>query len=178
MDNPTDPNQMTQQEAQDAAMRAQGVNPEEKIQADYFGVTADTKYMLPDGVSYVMLRTMNEGGRSQYQKESSKDVTVHKLSGDAKLRVDQAAERHALLRACITDWNLMRGGQPVRFSSAEMTGFLRDAPTKVIDGIEEKCRELNEWLIADMKLEDIDAEIDRLREMRKQVEEEQAGNAA
>lgn len=167
----------TPEDALDASMRAQGVEPYESAQTDYFGGSTQSNFVLGDGKTFVTIKTMNEGDRAEYQNANNKEVRVQKASGDAILKMSQADERHALIRACVVDWNLIRSGSPVPFSKAELNGFLKTGHTEAIDAIEKACRKANPWLIADMEVADIDAEIESLQEMRiKVVAEQEAKN--
>lgn len=162
----------------DDAMRAAGVEPYEQVgQADYFGGGSLEEYTLPDGVSTITLKEMNEGDRRRYQNGVNRDVRVQKATGDAILQLSQADERHSLLKATIVGWNLIRAGAAVPFTSRELDAFLASAPTKIIDGIEKRARELNPWLLADMTVEDIDAEIANLEKMREDVARAEEGKA-
>lgn len=149
---------------------------------DYFGFDESLKWFFPDNRQYIEYKRLNEGDRARFQKMTTRDITVVRNTGDAKLKVDPATERHELLNASVTGWFIVRGGEPVPFSKgspgATFQKWLDKADPKIIDDLELAIRKANPWLQADMTLEDIDKEMDRLRELRDQVEEKQRGEAS
>lgn len=162
------------------AMRQGGVNPTERVYDDYFGFAETHQVPLPDGKQYVEITVLNEGAKKNYQNTVNRDVTIQKATGDAKMRMAQGDERHALLKAAITGWYLVRRDKdtgefrPVSFTNRNLAEFLDNAPPRIIELIEKEIRKLNPWLMADLSLEDIDKEIANLQELRqKKVEEEE-----
>lgn len=164
--------------AMEENMRAQGVNPYERTPADYFGVDAEETVVLPDEVSFVSIRTLNEGHRRKYLNEVNRDVRFHRATGDAVMRMAPGDEKQTLLKLAITGWNLHRGGQPIPFSPLNLDAFLTTAPPKVIDLIDKRVRKMNDWLMADVTAEDIRAEIADLQEQLAKLEAEEEGKAA
>lgn len=144
-------------------------------QVDYFGFSGSAVHVLPDGVSTVTIKTMNEGEKSRYQKLTQRDVVLERGSGNARMKMDPSEERHALLETCITDWNLVRNGVPIPFGRQALNDFLKLADPKVVEDIEKACRKANPWLLSDMTVEDIDREIENLKEMRQVAEEREQG---
>jgi hypothetical protein len=157
-----------------AAQQA-GVVTEVKAPADYWGFDETTNWYFPDEVQYLVLRKMNEGQKAQYQKLTRNDVTIARNTGDAKLKTDPAAERHALITSCVQDWHLFQGGKPVQFSERFLKDFINKADPRLVEEIEKACRKANPWLLQDMSVEDIDREIENLQEMREEKLKEQAG---
>lgn len=164
---------------QEAALKAkleeQGQGVEEKVQADYFGFAESHRVTLPDGVSWVEFEVMNEGDRRKYLNEQNKGIRINRATQDAMIDTAPGDERHSLLMNTLTGWNLKRDGQPVAFSRANLEQFLDKANPRVIDVIEREVRLAHPWLQQDMKLEDIDREIENLQKIREQVVEREQG---
>jgi hypothetical protein len=160
------------------APEAQQGTPPEQQQADYFGFSASDKYVLPDGVSYIEFQKMNEGAKKNYQDKTSKDLVLERNSGNARMSVLQGSERHALIKACVTGWNLTRGGQPVPFTGVALNDFLTLADPTVVEGLEKAIRKANPWLLAEMSSEEIQKEIDNLEEMKQVALKREAGEAS
>lgn len=161
----------------ESEMEAQGVPTHEVVQEDYFGFEESHTTYLPDGVSYVQHRTLNEGARKLYQKSVNRDVRIQKTTQDAILSVNPADERHALIRAALTGWNLTRGGQPVPFSARTVDDFLEKAAPSIVDLIEKAIRAANPWLTADATLEDLLKEREELDTLIAKKREEAAGKS-
>jgi DNA helicase TIP49 (TBP-interacting protein) len=162
------------------AMRAAGVATEEVAYDDYFGFAESEQVFLPDGRQYVEITVLNEGKKKNYQNTVNRDVVIQKATGDAKMKMAQGDERHALLKAAITGWHLVQRNKDtgefreIGFSNTNLNKFLDSAPPRVIELIEKAIRKANPWLMADLSLEDIDKEIANLQELRqKKVEEEE-----
>lgn len=155
---------------------------DEKIYEDYYGFSEKKQWFFPDGVQFIEFEVMNEGKRSLFQKTTNKDITLRRQSGDASIKVDPAEERRALLVNSVINWLLYREGKPIPFSigspGAEFEKWLAVANPKLVDDLEFTIRKANPWMQADMDLEQIDEEIQRLSDLRKQVEERQRGEAS
>lgn len=147
-------------------------------QVDYFGFQRTDRHFLPDGVSYFEITAMNEGQKTNYQKKTSRDLVLERNSGNARMKVDPASERHELILECTVGWNLTRGGQPVPFNKVQMGDFLTLTDPKIVEDIEKAIRKMNPWLLAEMKVEDIDREIENLQEMRAVAVERERGEAS
>lgn len=147
----------------------------EPIYADYWGFDEKLKWFFPDGKQYIEFQLMDEGKRARFQKLTNRDISIKRSTGDASIKADPAEERKALLEQSVVDWHVFRGNQPVPFSigsgGSTFNQWLDHANPKLIDDLEFEIRKNNPWLQADMTLEDIDKEIDRLKELRKQTEE-------
>src|SRR5688572_6474931 len=144
-------------------------------QIDYFGFQERKNYYLPDKVSYFVLEAMNEGAKAKFQKSTRRDLVLKKGSGDASFSIDPAQERHALIRECVKDWNMMRGGQSIPFGEAGLRDFLSLADPKIVEGLELEIRKMNPWLLNELTVEEIDKQIEELQEMRKVAEERERG---
>jgi hypothetical protein len=164
--------------AMDTEMAAQGVAPLEHVPTDYFAFDEDFVIDLPDGVSKIFHKVLNEGKRTKYLSKVNRDVKFQKSTGDAIMRVGGGTEKAALLGVAITGWQLTSGGQAVPFSPQNLTRFLESANPKIVDLIEREVKKKNPWLLQDMTVEDIDAEIESLQEIRATVLAETEGKAA
>ena len=148
----------------------------ESQQKDYFGFTgSEQKFMLPDGVSYIEYRRMNEGQKKAFQDKTSKDLVLERQSGNARMSVLQGSERHELIKQCVTGWNLKRGDSPVPFTTVMLSDFLNLTDPLIVEELEKAIRKANPWLMAEMSVADIDREIENLTEMRQVAEERERG---
>jgi hypothetical protein len=155
-----------------------GDMPTEPVFVDYFGFEQAGEFIFPDKASKIYYRAMNEGDRAKFQRETNRDVQLERNTGNARIKTDQAGERKALILASCTGWNLRRlnssSGQlePVPFSNSgpgsTLAQWLDRADPKIVDALEEAIRKINPWLVGDMSLDDIDREMDRLRELREE----------
>jgi len=157
------------------AMQAEGINPYEKVQIDYFAPVEDAKTVLPDGISFIKHKVLNEGDRKRYLRAVNRDLKIQKGTGDAIMRLAAGEDRTALLRVAITGWNLMADGAPLPFTQQNLDRLL-DGPVAILELVEKDVKKNNPWLFADATVEDIDEEIERLKELREQVLEEKQGN--
>lgn len=145
---------------------------------EYWGTDETHRFPLPDKVQYIEIKVMTEGERAKYQKMTNQDLVVQQ-DRSARVKVDPARDRHHLIISSVVDWYIFRSGQPVPFSKgspgATLEQWLQVAPPKIVDDLEFFIRTKNPWMQADMSVEDIDSEIERLNELRKQAEEREAG---
>lgn len=154
-------------------------NEPARAQLDYFGFAAEETFYFPDGVTWIKFKVMNEGAKSKFQRETQRDLVIERGSGNARTKMDPAAQRHALIEASITDWNLVRGGRPFPFSKGRpLADFLELSDPKLIEDLEKAIRKANPWLLDEMSVEDIDREIDNLKEMREVAEKREQGEAS
>lgn len=152
---------------------------------DYFGFKATEKFYLPDGKTYIEFDVMNEGAKARFQKLTSRDLRVQRTTGDALLKMDPGAERHALISESVTGWNLMRRNpkdetrwEHAPFDKSNLNRFLDNADPRIIEDLEKAIRKANPWLMDEMSVEDIDRELDNLRELRQTAVEREAGKSA
>lgn len=148
---------------------------------DYWGTDDIRRHMLPDGKQYFEFRVMNEGDKAKFQKLTNQDLTIGR-DNTAKVRMDPAAERHTLIKTSVTNWNLYKAvngrPEPVGFSKQLLEKWLDTAPPKIVEDLEYAIRKANPWLQADMTVEEIDKEIERLEELRKTVKEREVGETS
>jgi hypothetical protein len=146
-------------------------------QQDYFGFAATDKFTFPDGKTFIEFTKMNEGKKKDFQDKTSKDLVLERNSGNARMSVLQGTERHELIKACVVNWNLVRGGQPVQFNQVALNDFLTLADPVIVEGLEKAIRKANPWLLGEMSVSDIDKEIVNLQEMREVAVKREAGEA-
>lgn len=164
---------MTEQIAHQAA-------PEVQYE-DYWSVDETIKHYLPDGKQYFEIQPMNEGAKTKFQKLTNRDIVMsQKREGEARISVDPAGERHALIKHSVVGWNLMQKSpdgswSPAPFSSRTLESWLEVAPPHIVEDLEHAIRMANPWLQAEQTVEAIDEEIERLYEVRKQLLAEQEG---
>ncbi|MFD5451669.1 MULTISPECIES: hypothetical protein [Streptomyces] len=156
---------------------------------DYFGFKESRKFFFPDGKTYIEFEVMNEGAKARFQRLTSRDLRVERATGDARLRMDPGAERHALIDQSVTGWNLMRRDpkdksanprwEHAPFDKSNLNRFLENADPRIVEDLEKEIRLANPWLMDEMTVEDIDKEIANLQELRaKAVEREEAKAAS
>lgn len=151
------------------------------VQQDYFGFAATDKYVFPDGITYIDLKVMNEGTKSEFQKRTQRDVVLEKGSGNARFRMDPAEERHELIRKCATGWNLVRGGVLTPFTERNLNDWLKLTDPELVEQVEKKIRKMNPWLQGEMTSDDIRQQIKELEEQLEialEREQEKAGSSA
>ena len=164
----------------EAAARAAGVVTEHKVQQSYWGFDDREKFFFPDGFTYIEIKKMTEGDKSRYQSLTRSDISIKRATGDANLKSDPAAERHALLMSAVCGWNLLGpDGKPTTFNKdagpISFKAWLDKADPKLVEGLEKAIRKFNPWLLQDMTVEDIDKEIANLQEMREEAVKREEG---
>ena len=153
-------------------------------QQDYFGFNETRKFIFPDGITFIEFSVMNEGQKSEFQKRTSRDLVLERQSGNARMKMDQASDRHELIKATIVSWNLTRNGtalpQPKDPSKGrvQLEDFLTLADPRLIDELEKEIRKANPWLLGEMKSEDIKKEISNLQEMLEVALERERGESS
>lgn len=168
--------QQARGEQVEQAMRDAGQADSTPVQDDYFAFEETDRVILPDGVSYVDVRVLNEGARRRYMNNVNRDVRLQKATGDAILSLASGEERRAILEASIIGWNLMRAGQPLPFTDNNLKQFLDRPSPAILDLVEKKVRALNPWLTQEITVEEIDKQIEELNELREQKVKEAEGN--
>jgi hypothetical protein len=154
-----------------------GVGGEEQYE-DYFGFDTTEVYTLPDGKQQIFFKVMNEGQKVKFQQKTNRDIHVNRASNDMRIKADPAGERQALIESSVTGWTLKKkvGGQWVDapFSNNgspgdELHKWLAVANPRIVEELEDAIRKANPWLQADMTVEQIDEEIQRLHDLRAEV---------
>lgn len=163
-------------------MTEQTFEPAAPQYTNYWGVTETHRHMLPDNTQFFEYKTMNEGDKSKFQKLTNQDLVVQR-DQSARVRVDPVTERHTLIKTSVTGWHMFapdhKTGEmlPAAFSAALLEKWLTVADPKVVEDLEHAIRLSNPWMQADMTLEEIDKEIERLHEVRRSVVDREAGEA-
>lgn len=153
-----------------------------ELYIDYWGTDETHRHTLPDGKQWFEFQIMDEGARSRFQKLTNTDLTVMR-DNTAKVKMDPAAERHTLIKESVINWNLMQKGPDGNWSAApwskrNLEQWLEKAPPKIVDELEFAIRKANPWMQADMSVEEIDKEIGRLYDLRKDVEARKSGEGS
>lgn len=153
--------------------------PEEVAFQDYFGFEELHKWYFPDKKQWITFKVMSEGDRAQYQKQTSRDVTLERQSGNARIKVDPGEERQILVSQSVTGWFLYKEGKEYPYSDQNFKAWYVRANPKLIDSLVDAIREQNPWLVTDsMTVEAVDEEIAKLQETREKLVKEAAGKAA
>lgn len=144
---------------------------------DYFGFSEHHKWYFPDGVQYIEFEAMNEGAKSKYLQKTSTDMILERGSGNARVKMNQAEQRRALIESSVTGWYMLRGGEPLPFTKVQLGDLLELGNPQVLDKLELEIRKANPWMLAEMSVKDIDREIENLQEMRAVAVERERGEA-
>ena len=182
---PVDGN-LTEQERIDAAtkanMEAQGIPTEEVVFASFWGYAEDFNVILPGQEKipakykqYIICEKMNEGKRSLYQKKTNSKVTILKQNQNAEMGVDPARDRRALIEGSVKGWYMLRAdpsGKPyeVGYSDRAFKEWYDQANPVDIEKLEREIRDHNPWMLAEMTVDAIDEEMERLQAVRDDVE--------
>lgn len=177
----TEVEEMEQRHSQiEQAMESAGVATTQHQQQSYFGFDERFQVVLPDGISFIEHKVLNEGARKVYLDNLNREVAIKKVSGDAHMKLQSGSDKHRLLEAAICGWNLLdKDLNPLTFSKGSpgstLMQFLEQASPSIIDLIEKDIRKHNPWLMSEMSVEDIDKQIEELHEMREVKVKEEAG---
>jgi len=149
---------------------------------DYWGTESFSQWYLPDGVQYFKFKIMNEGEKVQFEKLTNNDLIVNR-DQSARVKVDPSEARHAIIKTSVTDWHLFAPDASgvmgeAAFSKQLLTKWLQVADPKLVEDLEFAIRMANPWMQSEMSVDEIDKEIDRLHDVRKQLVERQAGEAS
>jgi len=150
----------------------------------YWGFNITDTWFFPDGKQYITFKKLTEGERSKYQMQVNRDITVERTSGNARMRVDQATDRHALLSQAVTGWNLKRLNNgtwlDVPFSKgspgANFEQWLQVADPGLVNELEKAVRKLNPWLTNELSVSELDEMIADLQQQREDAVKREAGN--
>lgn len=145
------------------------------VQVDYFSYSENANVLLPDGVSFVTIKKLNEGDRKKYQNATNREIALGSRGGDAKVKLAPGDDRHALLRTSVIGWNLTQAGNPVPFTLHALDMFLARTDPAVVDLIEKEIRKFNPWLLGELTVEQIQTEIDSLEELKQVKLKEEEG---
>lgn len=166
------------------AMLEAGVNPEESQETDYFGFSSNHEFIMPNGRQKIFFSAMNEGAKSKFQKVTSRDLRVNRQSGDAHVKMDPAAERHALIEESVTGWTLRRKNpqkghwEDAPFNQPTLRRFLEVSDPAIIEDLEKEIRKANPWMMDELTVEEIDREVENLQELRVEAVKREEGKEA
>lgn len=152
--------------------------PGQATQQDYWGFSRGDRFTFPDGVTYIEFKAMNEGKKSEYQRNTRQDVVMERGSGNARLKIDDALQRQELIKASVTDWNLTRSGQPYGFNAGHLNEWLRVADPEVVEALYKAIRKLNPWMLGDVTVEELDKQIAELQDQKAELLTREEGNAS
>ena len=147
---------------------------------DYFSFVREDTLKLSGGQE-ITFKALNEKERARYQHSTSRPVSVSSRTRDISFSADPAADRVALITACVTDWKLRRAGAwTTRGQDPRgLKDLLELADPAFVDKLEAFARKVNPWLSAGLTVEDIDAQIKDLQGQRAAlVEEERLGESS
>lgn len=155
---------------------------------DYYGFDIRHKYVFPDGKQWIEFKVLSEGDLGAYHKLLKRDVVVEKQTGDARIKIDQVEERHALLLVAITNWHIVRRdprtGQrlPVPFGNnrtpgCEVAKWIQVANPQFVADLADQIRDANPYLLGSgaETIEAIDKQMDDLARRRAELVERQQG---
>lgn len=151
---------------------------EEVQYEDYFGFESHHEFTFPDGLQKIYFTSLNEGQKTKFQQKINKDIHLNRQTQDARIKTDPAGERHELIHASVTGWflkrrNKMNQWEDVPFSGGragtELDKWLQIANPVIVERLEEAIRKANPWLMAEMTVEQVDEEIKRLEDLRKEI---------
>jgi hypothetical protein len=155
---------------------------------DYFGFDIRHKYVLPDNKQWLEFKVLSEGDLARYHKILKRDVVVEKQTGDARIKIDQIEERHALLQVAVTGWYMVRrtpkGYLPVTFSNgspgSEFMKWLLEANPALVADLADAVRKENPFLLGTgtETIEAIDKQIEDLTRQRAEMVERMQGNSS
>ena len=148
---------------------------------DYFAFSEEKIFLLPDGKQQLTYKILTEGDRARFQQATNKPVKMNR-DGEATLRADPAEERKQLILVSTVGWNFKRREHgrivDVPFSKgtpgAYLEQWLERADPRIVMDFETAIRKANPWLMADTTVEDIDKQIESLKEERERALEREA----
>lgn len=166
-----------QEQVNEQASEVQETQLSETAFIEYWGTDDIRKWHLPDQKQYFEFKIMAEGERAKYQRLTNQDLTIQR-DQTAKVRMDPATERHTIIKTSVVGWFLYKGGKPSAFDNSKLEQWLSKADPKMVDDLEFTIRMANPWMQSDMSVKDIDKEVIRLEEMRRQAVDREAGEDA
>lgn len=173
-----------------ANMAASGHAVEDKVEYDFFGFASEERWYFPgqdklpaDERQYFIVSKMNEGKKAEYQSKTTNDVRIQRTTGDARFRMDPSTERHTLINLSVTGARVKVRGKntgELEWHSGDhrqlLKKWLDNGNPDHVQKLEKFIRELNPWMASEMEVEEIDKEIERLEELKKERREAEAGN--
>jgi len=161
------------------AMRESGVAVEEKpVVANYWGFTRMERFYLPDNVQYIEFQPMTEGDRQKYQNATKTTMSMNRASGDSRVSIDPSKARTALLDVSVKGWYMLGpDGREAEFKSRQYgwNAWLQQADPAIIADLEKAITKANPWLQAEMDEEEIEQEIESLKERLEEIRSRKLG---
>jgi hypothetical protein len=139
---------------------------------DYWGTDETVPWYFPDGKQYMTVKIMTEGDRQKFERDTSQDLLIDRQTQNTHVKMDMAKDRHALIKAAVSGWNLKRrnrsNGQleDYNFSEQHLTEWLRYADPRLVDQLALFIRKTNPWLFGEMTVEQVEEDIERLQKVR------------
>ncbi|WKW85480.1 tail assembly chaperone [Rhodococcus phage Reynauld] len=147
---------------------------------DYWDEPEPIRWYFPDGKQYIEFLPMTEGARRKYQSKTATKMTMHRATDTQSITYNPATDRQALLEHSVVDWYVLKDGKPVAFGNANygFNAWVSKANPKYIEALEKEIRKANTWMDSELDLEEIDKQIEELKEKRERVLERQAGEGS
>lgn len=173
-----------------ANMVASGHTLEDKVEYDFFGFDSEERWYFPgqdkvaeEDKQYFVVSKMNEGKKADYQSKTTQDVRIQRTTGDARFRMDASAERHTLIQLSVVGARVKlrsKASGQLEFHNGDhkqlLKKWLENGNPDHVQKLEQFIRDLNPWMRNEMSVEEIDKEIERLEELKKERAEAEAGN--
>lgn len=148
---------------------------------DTWSYNLSEEWVFPDGIQKIYFKRMNEGEKAEFQKRTNKDIRVQRSTGDAKLSVDPASERHILIMLSVTDWKLYKkvrqGNREVmaetKFDQKALKEWMEGTNPKYVQELEKAIRESNEWMAVEASVDALEKERENLDERIKAAKEQE-----
>lgn len=171
-------------------MVASGHAVEDKVEYDFFGFAAEERWYFPgqDSVpeeerQYFIVAKMNEGKKAEFQSKTTNDVRIQRTTGDARFRMDPSTERHTLITLSVTGARVKlrnKSTNELEWHNGDhrqlLKRWLDNGNPDHVQKLEQFIRNLNPWMTTEMDVEEIDKEIERLEELKKERKEAETGN--
>lgn len=151
------------------------VTPAPAARSSIFALNKTKVVTLSDDVTTVTVKAMNEGERRVYANSTQKPFKLSQ-DGEAEVTPTPGDDRHALFMSTISDWSIVRDGEPWPYSKANLRTLLLEADSGEMDKVEEAAREINPFLLDDVTVESLEEEIEKLQKLRDEKAAEEAGN--
>ena len=159
-----------------AVAQANGVQTVTHVRKDYWSSSEIIKHYFPGqedvpeaDKQYIEFKKMTEGDRARYQKKTSKGVVIERATSNARMGIDPAGDRLALIETSVTGWRLFQGNEEVPFSPHRLRSFIDQADPDLVDDLEKAIRKANPWMAAEMGSEEIQKQIDELEDQLKEA---------
>lgn len=174
----------------DLPQQLPGQTAGDAIYENYWGVDETYRFMLPDDKQYFEIRPMDEGRKVQFQKLTNKAVRMNQRTEEASFDIDPAEERWTLIKESVIGYHIMQPSPDGTWSEypcppytdprfrRSLEQLLEKFNPKIVQDLEFFIRQKNPWMQADMAVEDIDKEIDRLQQMRRDKVNQESGEGS